>query len=95
MPSEVDPGDVCAEKAARRLGLTLTQFEEIQPRLYARGFPRPYVDTGHFDLDAIDSWRKTRNPHLFGLTAVQTARDPSIGFRDRLEALRGSGKSRR
>lgn len=35
----VDPGDVPAEKAARRLGLTLAEFNAVLPRLLSRGFP--------------------------------------------------------
>lgn len=73
VPSEVrfrvEPGDVPPEKAARRLHLTLDQFTEILPRLLARGFPSPDPDTGNFDLDAIDQWRKRRSPALFGLTS--------------------------
>jgi hypothetical protein len=73
VPSEirfkVDPGDVAPEKAARRLGLTLPRFIEVLPRLLARGFPPADPDTGNFDLDAIDQWRKLRSPSLFALTA--------------------------
>src|SRR5690606_9130818 len=36
---QVDPRDVPPEKAARRLGLTLERFEDLLPRLLARGFP--------------------------------------------------------
>jgi hypothetical protein len=64
----VDPGDVPPEKAGRRLGLTLDQFNEVLPRLLARGFPVPDPDTGNFGLEAIDQWRKMRTPALFGLT---------------------------
>jgi hypothetical protein len=64
----VDPGDVPPEKAARRLHLTLEKFNEILPRLLARGFPGPDPDTGYYALEAIDQWRKLRTPVLFGLT---------------------------
>jgi hypothetical protein len=65
----VDPGDVPPEKAARRLHLTFERFNEVLPRLLARGFPPPDPDTGCFALEAIDQWRKLRTPSLFGLTA--------------------------
>ncbi|MCK1317153.1 hypothetical protein [Bradyrhizobium sp. 23] len=57
----VDPGDVPAEKAARRLHLSLAEFNEVLPKLYARGFPKPDPDTGMFDLDEIDRWRAKRH----------------------------------
>lgn len=64
-PSEVrfrvDPGDVPPEKAARRLHLTLAQFNELLPRFQARGFPKADPDTGMFDLDEIDRWRARRH----------------------------------
>jgi hypothetical protein len=64
----VDPGDVPPEKAARRLHLTLDEFNKRMPNLLLRGFPSADPDTGMFDLDAIDQWRKLRSPALFGLT---------------------------
>ena len=64
----VDPRDVPPEKAARRLHLTRERFDQVLPRLLARGFPPADPDTGYYDLDAIDQWRKLRTPQLFGLT---------------------------
>jgi len=86
----VDPGDVSADKAARRLGLTVADFEAHLPKLLARGFPAADVTTGLFDLDAIDAWRRRRNPHLFsaGLTVDGAARDASDVVMARLEAAR-------
>jgi hypothetical protein len=72
----VDPRDVPAEKAARRLHISINRFNELLPRLLQRGFPPADPDTGNFDLDAIDHWRKLRNPHLFGLTPVAAAPQP-------------------
>ena|SRR5947207_6700370 len=72
----VDPADVPPEKAARRLHLTLERFNEVLPNLLKRGFPAPDRDTGMFDLDAIDQWRKSRNPRLFGLTPLAPASQP-------------------
>ena len=62
----VDPGDVPEAAAARRIGLSEPQFAAIKDRLFSRGFPHPDPDTGNYDLDAIDQWRKLRHPHLFG-----------------------------
>jgi hypothetical protein len=81
----VDPGDVPPEKAARRLHLTLTEFLEKLPRLRARGFPAPDPDTGMFDLEAIDAWRRARNPMGRDLTATPhllDARELHRGRRD-------------
>lgn len=66
----VDPGDVPLEKAARRLHLTPDEFESKLPNLLARGFPPADPDTGMFDLDAIDLWRKRRHSAGFELTAA-------------------------
>jgi len=49
----VDPRDVPAGKAARRMGLTEADFESVKDRLFSRGFPRPDQDTGLYDLKAI------------------------------------------
>jgi hypothetical protein len=51
--------------AARRLGLTLEQFQEALPDLLRRGFPPADQTTGHFCLEAIDRWRFRRFPQLF------------------------------
>src|SRR5258707_4999401 len=58
-------GDVPPVSAARRMGLSLDAFREALPELVSRGFPQADETTGNFDLDAIDVWRRTRNPHLF------------------------------
>ncbi len=57
-------GDVPPATAARRMGLSLDAFRDALPELIARGFPQADETTGNFDLDAIDTWRRTRNPHL-------------------------------
>jgi hypothetical protein len=93
----VDPGDVPPEKAARRLHLSLDRFNEVLPRLLQRGFPWADPDTGNFDLDAIDRWRKLRNPALFGLTPAPsidqsgTADSGSLGDRFAAKKRRGHG----
>ncbi|UEM08628.1 hypothetical protein J4G43_028125 [Bradyrhizobium barranii subsp. barranii] len=90
----VEPGDVPPEKAARRLHLTLDRFNELLPRLQARGFPPPDPDTGMFDLEQIDRWRKDRHgtdPALTGRpdTAQPTAPARSMG--ERFAAKKRSG----
>jgi hypothetical protein len=67
----VEPRDVPAVKAARRLHLTLEQFREKLPELLQRGFPPPDPTTGNYYLPAIDQWMAAR----VGLTATQGARD--------------------
>lgn len=83
---QVQPRDVPASKAARRLHLTLPEFESRLPRLRARGFPAADPDTGNFDLKAIDDWMDRRS----GLsTEAPAAKDAGIDFSGRLGALRG------
>jgi hypothetical protein len=84
----VDPRDVPKDKAARRLGLSIADFEAVEDRLYARGFPRPDPDTRLFDLKAVENWMDRRS----GLTSSFAARDAGIVARSRLEAL-GNGKA--
>ena len=67
----IEPRDVPPTKAARRLHLTLAEFETKLPALFGRGFPRPDPTTGMFDLKAIDGWMDQRS----GLTAPAGARD--------------------
>lgn len=70
----VEPGDVPADKVARRLHLTLAAFEACKVRLFMRGFPRPDPDTRMYDLEAVDRWRHRRHPGLFPeLTAGEIA----------------------
>jgi hypothetical protein len=57
----VDPRDVPAKLAARRLYLTLEQFNQMLPELIVRGFPGPDPTTGMFDLKAIDAWLDARH----------------------------------
>lgn len=83
----VDPADVPAAKAARRLHLTAAEFDRVLPKLLARGFPAPDPDTGHFSLEAIDAWRRQRHPALFGLTGVDAPRNAREVVGDRLARL--------
>jgi hypothetical protein len=61
----VDPLDVPPSKAARRLHLTLEDFDRKLPELLSRGFPSADPTTGNYYLPAIDRWMAARN----GLTA--------------------------
>jgi hypothetical protein len=83
----VDPGDVPPEKAARRLHLTLAEFQYLLPELLKRNFPPPDPTTGMFDLDAIDHWRRARSPQLFGLTKLDKLRDAREVVHDRLARI--------
>lgn len=52
----VEPRLVPPWKAARRLHLTLPDFQSKLRALINHGFPYPCPITGHFDLVAIDTW---------------------------------------
>ncbi len=82
----VAPRDVPPVKAARRLHLTLAQFELVLPELLARGFPKPNPTTNMFDLVAIGVWMDTRSG--INLTTPLGSRDASDGFAERLGRLR-------
>jgi len=56
----VEPRDVPAEKAARRLHISEAEFEEKKELLFARGFPAPDPTTGMYDLKKIDAWMDER-----------------------------------
>jgi hypothetical protein len=88
----VQPGDVPAIAAAQRMGMTLEAFNNALPNLIARGFPKSDPDTLNFDLDAIDAWRRTRNPHLFAGRAEFGARDASTVAQDRIAAASRGGR---
>jgi hypothetical protein len=71
----VAPRDVPPTKAARRLHLTLPEFDAVRDELYGRGFPRPDPTTGMFDLVKIDQWMDGRD--LGGTTDRDTPQDAS------------------
>jgi hypothetical protein len=85
---QIVQGDASEKVAAQRMGMTPEAFRTALPNLIARGFPKPDPDTGNFDLDAIDAWRRLRHPHLYGGREEFGARDASIVVADRLAALR-------
>lgn len=87
-------GDGSPHDVARLLGLSEVRFAELRARLTRRGFPLPDQDTGLFDLDAVNVWRRRRNPHLFtdqqegALTPRSVARDAAGVVEQRLGAVR-------
>lgn len=80
----VDPRDVPPAKAARRLHLTLAEFEQLLPRLFQRGFPRPDPDTGNYDLKAVDQWMDSRS----SLHPTNPTRDARNEISERLAQMR-------
>jgi hypothetical protein len=87
---QVIPGDVPTRIVARRMGLLESEFVQYQPSLEARGFPKPDPTTGLYDIDAVDEWRRRRNPELF-MISTEIARDGRAIVKDRLARLRGHG----
>jgi hypothetical protein len=92
MRFRVEPRDVPREVAARRLGKSLSEFEQVLPNLIARGFPPPDPDTGNFDLAAMDRWCNARYPHLFGGGAAMQARDASTVVQDRIAQMKARAR---
>jgi hypothetical protein len=84
----VDPADVPAEKAARRLHLTVQKFNELLPNLLKRGFPAADPDTGLFDLEAIDRWRRNRHGLVSLDPVAQNSRPERKSWVDRLGGRR-------
>jgi hypothetical protein len=81
-------GEVPDRVAAHRMGMTLKKFTAMLPNLIARGFPKADPDTGNFDLDAIDIWRRKRHRHLYREDDQVGARDASTVVQDRLARLK-------
>ena len=88
----VQPGDVPVSAAAQRMGMTVDAFTVHLPNLIARGFPKADPDTGNYDLDAIDAWRRLRHPHLFNSPDSMGARDASTVAQDRIAAASRGGR---
>lgn len=72
MPIEV-LGDGSLAQAGRLLNLSEADMRSKLPALIARGFPEPDDTTGMIDLDAVQQWRRLRNPSLFGISGQQSA----------------------
>jgi hypothetical protein len=83
----IDPRDVPASKAARRLGLTVAEFNRVRGDLFARGFPRPDPTTGNYDLKAIEAWQDARSGLASPLTEEPKPRDAANGFAERVARL--------
>jgi hypothetical protein len=88
MRFKVQPRDVPADEAAKRLGIGRAVFDERLPNLIARGFPKADPDTGNFDLAAIDRWCDMRHQHLFNERPIIGARDAGDVVGDRIAAMR-------
>jgi hypothetical protein len=84
---KVDPRDVPPEKAARRLHLTLAEFNEVKAELYTRGFPRPDPTTGMYDLVAIEAWQDARSGLTPALTTPEVPRNAADVYKDRVGRL--------
>jgi hypothetical protein len=87
MRFHVEPLDIPPVAAARRLGLTLEQFQGALPDLLRRGFPAPDETTGHFCLEAIDRWRVKRFPQLFPLPSLEGPKTDRETARNRIAKL--------
>jgi hypothetical protein len=74
-------------KAARRLGLELTDFNRLKDDLFARGFPRLDPTTGNYDLKAIDAWQDARSGLAAGLTATDVPRNSAHSYKERVARL--------
>jgi transcriptional regulator with XRE-family HTH domain len=98
----VEPRDVPARVAARRLHLSEQEFETKKPALFARGFPTPDITTGMYDLKMIDEWMdRRRTQQASQSTAIIEPRrreqteqpapnaplDPSVDFERRMKML--------
>jgi hypothetical protein len=85
----VDPRDVPPAKVARRLHLTLAEFEAKKVEMFARGFPAPDPTTGMYDLRAIDAWMDARSSlvHRQALTNTRPLLDSREVFGDRARKL--------
>ena len=85
---QIVQGDASEKIAAQRMGMKPEAFMAALPNLISRGFPKPDPDTGNFDLDAIDTWRRLRHPHLYGGREEFGARDASTVVQDRLAVFK-------
>lgn len=89
-------GDVPPAVAARRLGLSLEQFQDALPDLQRRTppFPSPDPTTGNFDLDAIDRWNGSKGAFTGYVYFVRCGDFIKIGFssnpRERLNSIRAA-----
>ena len=54
------PRGLTVDESAGYLGLGMTEFTRLLPRLEAEGFPKPDSLTGRRDWKAIESWMDVR-----------------------------------
>ncbi len=54
------PRGLTVDESAGYLGLGMTEFTRLLPRLEAEGFPRPDRVTGRRDWKAIENWMDVR-----------------------------------
>jgi len=87
MRFHVEPLDIPPAVAARRLGVTLEEFQEKLPDLLRRGFPAPDETTGNFCLEAVDRWRLRRFPSLFPAASVEGPKTDRETARARIEKM--------
>jgi hypothetical protein len=80
---KVEPRDIPAAKAARRLHLSLDEFRAKLPELVSRGFPPADPTTGMFYLPAIDQWMAAR----FKLTTDSTSQNDRSLIDERIARL--------
>jgi hypothetical protein len=80
---KVEPRDIPAAKAARRLHLSLDEFRAKLPQLVRRGFPPADPTTGMFYLPAIDQWMASRT----GLTTSSGSQDDEVLINERIARL--------
>ncbi len=85
----IDPRDITPTKAARRLGLTLAEFNDQIKSLFARGFPGPDPTTGNYDLKAIELWQDARSGCVCPCPVEPKARDAQDVFAERIRRLHG------
>jgi hypothetical protein len=85
-----DRGDVPAAVVARRLGLSLADFEARHAELLKRDFPPADPTTGNYAIEAVDRWRLSRHKRLFPeLLAAPAAINAAAVFDERLRGLGG------
>ncbi len=80
---KLEPRDIPAAKAARRLHLSLDEFRAKLPELVRRGFPPSDPTTGMFYLPAIDQWMASR----VGLTTPSGSQNDEELINERIARL--------
>ncbi len=76
-------GDGPEQDAAKMMGMPLAEFRKKLPRLLSRAFPPADPDTGKFDLDAINEWRRQRFPNVFPVVTNSPTRSLATALQGR------------